>query len=181
MWYLLSVTPTQALAVVIATAGMYWIFVILVRILGQRALAKMSSTDLATAIALGAVVGRAALGYTPTLTAGLIALLTLFAMQALAGQLQRLRVGERLLASSPIIVMAAGEPVPANLARTHLTEQQLWAKLRAAGVRAPSEVSCVILESTGDISVLRKGEVVDRRIIEGVRGAELLPAHLITG
>lgn len=181
MWHLLSVTPTQALAVVLSTAGMYWIFVILVRVLGQRALAKMSSTDLATAIALGAVVGRSALGYTPTLAAGAIALVTLFAMQALAGQVQRMRPVARLLASRPLVVMADGAVVGPNLARAHLTEEQLWAKLRLAGIRSRSEVACVILESTGDVSVLRVGEVIDRSLIEGVRGKELLPSHLIAG
>ena len=82
MWQRLMLSPAEAVAVVLATAGMYWALVVLVRLLGQRALARMSSTDLATAVALGAVIGRAALGYTPTLGAGVIALVTLFTMQA---------------------------------------------------------------------------------------------------
>lgn len=181
MWHALSVTPVQALAVVIATAGMYWTFVILVRLLGQRTLARMSSCDLATAIALGAVVGRAALGYTPTLAAGILALATLFAMQALAGQLQRRPKAMRMLSSRPILLMAGSEVVQHNLNQAHLREDALWAKLRLAGVRAKTEVACVILESTGDISVLRVGERIDPQLLDRVRGSDLVPRHLLAG
>lgn len=179
MWHDLSIRPTEALAVVLATAGMYCAFVILVRLLGQRTLARMSSSDLATAIALGAVIGRSALGYTPTLAAGLIALLTLFAMQALAGQLQRIPGALRLVASQPLLLMAGSEVVHENLAHAHLLEEALWAKLRGAGIRNRSEVACVILESTGNISVLRAGEAIDPSMLAGVRGVELLPPPLI--
>lgn len=181
MWHALSVTPIQGLDVVIATAGMYWAFVFLIRLLGQRTLARMSSSDLATAIALGAVVGRAALGYTPTLGAGILAMITLFAMQAIAGQLQRMPKVVRVLASRPMLLMAGSQVVQENLAQAHLREDALWAKLRLAGVRNKAEVACVILESTGDISVLRIGEAVDPKLLAGVRGAHLLPPHLVTG
>lgn len=181
MWHDISITPVDALAVVVATAGMYWAFVILVRLLGQRTLARMSSSDLATAIALGAVVGRSALGYTPTLGAGIVALVTLFAMQALAGQLQRLPSAARVLASRPVVLMAGSEVVHDNLAQAHLLEQELWAKLRLAGVRSKTEVACVILESTGDISVLRVGEAIDQHLLRGVRGSELVPPYLVSG
>ena len=61
---------------------------LLVRLLGQRALARMSSTDLAVIIVVGAVIGRGPRLH-PALTAGIPTMLTLFAMQALAGNIRR--------------------------------------------------------------------------------------------
>ena len=175
MWDKLFLDGPQALAVVLGTTGIYWAFVIGVRLLGQRALARMSSTDLATVVALGAVIGRASLGYTPTFGAGVLALLTLFAMQAAGGQLrQRLRP-RHLVNNPPVLIMAGSEVLLDNLRKTHLAEEELWPKLRLAGIRSRSEVACVILEPTGEISVLRAGAALDENLMSDVRGIEHLP------
>lgn len=170
-----TITPTDAGAVVIATAGLYWMFVIMVRLLGQRALARMSSTDLATIIVTGSVIGRAALGWTPTLVAGVLAMLTLFTMQALAGQVRRWVKTAWPLNSPPILLMAGTAFVEENLRKTHLDEEELWPKLRESGIRHRSEVACVILEPTGEVTVLRRGIPLDRSLMLDVRGIEHVP------
>lgn len=178
MWHDLFLTPTQGATVIIATAGMYVVFVVLVRLLGQRALARMSSTDLATVVALGAVIGRAALGYTPTLGAGVLALITLFAAQALAGQIRRWSRTARVLDNPPLLIMAGDEIVTKNMRRSHLVEDELWRAVRLAGIRNRSELACVILEPTGELSVVRRGQPLDRRLFVEVAGVELLPGDL---
>ena len=55
----------------------------------EPTLAGMSSFDLAATIAFGAVMGRAVLGYTPTLAAGVSGMATLLALQAAFGVLRR--------------------------------------------------------------------------------------------
>ncbi len=173
-----SITWIDALAVVVATASLYWMFVLLVRLLGQRALARMSSTDLAVIIVVGAVIGRAALGYTPTLVAGILAMFTLFAMQSLAGNIRRLIKTAWPLNNAPLLLMAGTNFVEENLRRIHLDEEELWPKLREAGIRHRSEVAAVILEPTGEISVLRRGIPLDRSLLADVRGVEYLPGEL---
>lgn len=178
MWAQLLLTPVEAATVAVSTAGIYWAFVVLVRLLGQRALARMSSTDLATVVALGAVIGRAALGYTPTLGAGVVALLTLFAMQAVAGQVRRRARTARVLNNPPVLLMAGSDVLAQNMRRTHLAEEELWPALRLAGIRTRAEVACVILEPTGELSVLRRGAALDRGLMADVRGVEHLPEDL---
>lgn len=173
-----SITLIDGLSVVVATASLYWMFVLLVRLLGQRALARMSSTDLAVIIVVGAVIGRAALGYTPTLVAGILAMLTLFAMQAFAGNLRRFIKTAWPLNNAPVLLMAGRDFVEDNLRRLHLDEEEVWPKLREAGIRHRSEVAAVILEPTGEISVLRRGIPLDRSLLNDVRGVEHLPADL---
>ena len=173
-----SITLIDGLSVVVATATLYWMFVLLVRLLGQRALARMSSTDLAVIIMVGAVIGRSALGYTPTLAAGTLAMLTLFAMQALAGNLRRFITTSWPLNNAPILLMAGKEFVEENLRRLHLDEEEIWPKLREGGIRHRSEVAAVILEPTGEISVMRRGIPLDRSMLKDVRGVEHLPDEL---
>ncbi len=65
----LGITWTDAATVVVSTIGIYLGFLVLIKLVGQRAVASMSSFDFAAAIALGAVMGRTVAGYTPTLAA----------------------------------------------------------------------------------------------------------------
>ena len=176
----LGVTWDQADLVVISTVGIYVTFLVWLRLAGPRALANMSSFDLAAAIALGAVVGRVVLEDTPTLLAGVIGLCTLFALQALFGLLRRSPRADAALTNLPFLLMANGELLTDNLRRAHLVENELKAKLRLAGIRRYDDVACVILERTGAVSVLPRGETISADLIADVRGSEVLGADTVS-
>lgn len=99
---------TDAATVLVSAVGIYLAFLIMLRIVGQRALAAMSSVDLAAMIAFGAVMGRAVLGYTPTLAAGVVGMATLLAMQAVFGVLRHSSRLDRILTNLPVLLMADG-------------------------------------------------------------------------
>ncbi len=176
---LLWLTPLEALAVVLGTAGMYGAMVLLVRVLGPRMLSAMSSYDLAAVIAFGAILGRASLGEVPVLGGGLVALATLVVLQAAAGAVRVRRGGARAVATPPVLLMADGEILPRQLRRAHLTADELRSRLRLAGVHAYGEVAVALLEPTGAISVLRSGAPIDPLLLSGVVGAHLVPEHLL--
>lgn len=178
---LLWITPLQALAVVLATTAMYAAMVLVVRVLGQRVLSGLSGFDLAAIIAFGAVLGRASLGHAPVLGGGLVALATLIALQALAGQLRLRRWGAAAVTRHPVLLMVDGKVLDLSLRRTHVLRQELESRLRVAGIRDLDEVAAVILESSGAISVLRKGRPIHPCLLEGVVGAQLVPPHLVAG
>jgi uncharacterized membrane protein YcaP (DUF421 family) len=179
VWSGLGVSPTEALYVVLSAVGIYCAFLVLVRLLGQRTMANMSSFDFAAVLAMGAVAGRAILGHTPTLAAGAIGLGTLFALQAVAGQFRRSRLGAAALNNRPLVLMAGSDLLRHNLVRAHIVEEELHTRLRLAGIRNTSEVACVILEPTGAVSVLRRGEPIDPALLAGVRDAHRIPADLL--
>lgn len=170
----LGLTWSQAATVVVSTVGIYLTFLVLLRIVGQRALASMSSFDFAAALALGAVAGRVVLGYTPTLLAGVIGLATLFGLQATFGQLRRTPWADRLVDNLPLLLMADGRVLEENLRRAHIVENELRQKLRLAGIRRYSDVGCVVLERTGAVSVLRRTETIGPELLVDVRGREAL-------
>jgi uncharacterized membrane protein YcaP (DUF421 family) len=174
----LGLSWADAATVVISAVGVYVAFLILIRIVGQRALAAMSSFDFAAAIALGAVMGRAVLGYTPTLAAGVLGMATLFALQAVFGVLRRNRRLDRALSNLPLLLMANGTVLPDNLRKAKIVEDELRQKLRQAGIRRYADVAAVILERTGAVSILRQGETIAPELTD-VRGRELLAADHI--
>ncbi|WP_372697488.1 DUF421 domain-containing protein [Arthrobacter sp. JSM 101049] len=181
MWHEYGLTWADAGRVVVSAILLYVLVLALIRVMGQRTMASLSSFDLAAAVALGAVVGRAILGYTPTLAAGALGLLTLLVLQALTGQLRRFRPAEGLVNNRAYLLMAGTETVEENLRRTHISAAELTARLRLSGIRHRSEVACVILESTGQISVLRAGMPIEAALLEGVVGADRVPPSFLSG
>lgn len=175
MWHEYGLSWADAGRVIVSAVVLYVLVLALIRVMGQRTMASLSSFDLAAAVALGAVVGRAILGYTPTLAAGALGLLTLLVLQALTGQLRRFHPAAGLVNNRPYLLMAGPLAHQENLRRTHISEPELTARLRLAGVRDRAEVACVILESTGQISVLRAGIPIEPALLEGVVGAEQVP------
>lgn len=176
---LLFVTPLQALAVCITTIGMYVAMIILVRLVGQRMLAGLSSFDLAAMIAFGSIIGRASLSDFPRLGSGLVALVTLVVLQGLAGLLRRHARGHWIIATQPVLLMVGEQVVARHLKRCHVSPIELQAALRSAGIRHPDEVGVAIFESSGSISVLRRGRAIDPQLLSGVTGAALVPQEFL--
>jgi len=178
LWTSLGITPVDALWVVISSFGIYLVFFLMVRGFGQRALASWSTLDKAIVIALGSVLGRVILGYTPTLAAGIIGLATMFVMLRLEGYLRRSKRGA-YLTSRPILLMAGEQVLEGALGRARIQDDELYFKLRQAGIRNFSEVSLVILEPTGDVSVLRRGTPVDPVLLRRIEDRALIPKELL--
>jgi uncharacterized membrane protein YcaP (DUF421 family) len=61
---------------------------------------------------------------------------------------------EKVVDNEPLVLMAGDRILRDNLNKSRVTENDLWAKLREANVLDPQEVRAVVLETTGDISVL---------------------------
>src|SRR3954451_3838065 len=147
----LGLSWTEAATVVVSTIGIYLTFLVLIRIVGQRAFATMSNVDFAAAVPLGAVVRRVIVGYTPTPLAGVMGLSTLFALQALFGIVRPNPRADTVLSNLPLMPMTDGCLLDENLRKGAHRRNELREKLRLAGVRRDDDVACVILERTGAI------------------------------
>lgn len=176
--YYLGITPTGALAIVLSTVLLYGSFAFVLSRWGQRLYASPSSLELAVVTVLGAIVGRAILGHVPTLSGGMLALTTLFVMEAIMGKVRR---SERMKARTQyraVAVMVRGRPDRRELARHGLDESALWSALRRNGVSRPQDAALVILERDGHISVVRAGQEIHPAALTGVRRATELRHRL---
>ena len=165
----LTTTWDTALQVAIATVAIYFGFVLLVRLAGQRSLATLSIADLGCVIALGAIAGRTALLTNPTLVTGLLALVILVVLRWMTSLAQR-RPGSRWLRGAPVLLVVDGELLPDGLRRAGVADDELRQQLRLAGITALGQVRYAALEPTGQISVLRGDAAVDPWLTEDLRG-----------
>jgi uncharacterized membrane protein YcaP (DUF421 family) len=160
-------------AIVLSAVAVYVAVIVLTRLSGVRALAKMSSFDFAATVAVGSTVASTALATSP-LANGVIALAMLYGLQYLVATLRRREVFRGALDNAPLLLMAGPEVIEGNLRHARVSREELWSQLRLAGVQRREQVYAVIMETTGDMSVLAGGRDVDPELLKGVRGAEHL-------
>ncbi len=171
LWQEIGINWAQAVGVLIAACVLYLSFTTILRVWGQRLFANRSGTGLAVVLVLGAIVGRSMLGPDVTLSAGLLCLLALVALEGFFGSGRRAGlIGHR----RPVVLYADGELDRRELRRFHLDERLVWARLRRSGITQLDEVRALILETDGSLSVLRSGPPMDPRLLQHVRGAERL-------
>lgn len=171
---LLTITPMEVVATIVATIAMYLVMVVLIRVLGQRLIASLSSFDVAAVIAFGAIIGRSALGDHPRLMTGVVALCTLVLIQAIVGAARATTFGSRVVAVKPVLLMAGSRRLEANLRRCHISDAELRSRLRLAGVRHPDQIAAVIFEPSGGVSVLRSDGPLSDELFIDVIGAQQL-------
>lgn len=169
--------PSAAWLMIPLTAlGIYLTLLVLTRLAGLRSFSKMSSFDFAVTVATGSVVAATLLSKQPGLLAGAWALAWLFGMQALVSWGRRHGSWVSCLVDNrPLLLMAGPHVIAAHLDQARITEADLYAKLRMAGITHREQLFAVVLETTGDVSVLKRRESVELELLEGVRGLEHLP------
>ena len=139
--------------------------VLCVRLAGLRAFSKMSSYDFAVTVAFGSVLGGTVLSATTSLGQGMLALTALFVVQWLIGYVRsRWSGAEDVLDNTPVLLMLDGVVLEKNLAAARVTQSDLRAKLREANVLDYGSVRAVVMETTGDVSVLH-GDRLDADLI----------------
>ena len=175
----LSTSWVQAGLVVGSTLAIYAALIAIVRVNGLRSFSKMSSFDFATTVAAGSLVATVAVS-SSSLTNGVIALTTMFGAQRLVA---RGRFRPRLAGvvdNQPVLLMMDGEFVQDGLDAARITEHDVIAKLRGQGVTRIENVAAVVVEVTGDVSVLHGADAppnVDPCLYSDVRFADRLDAR----
>ncbi len=77
---------------------------------------------------------------------------------------------DELVDNKPLLLMDGPKVLDENLRKSRVTMPDLRAKLREANITDPDrEVLAVVLETTGDISVLSGDGPLDPTLLEGIR------------
>ncbi len=161
--------------VLLSGLGVYAALLLLVRLSGLRSFSKISGFDFAITVALGTVIASTMLVPDPPLLQGIAGLAVLFALQYVIARGRSWSPRVRLLLDNqPLLVMAGPQMIHESLDRARITEADLKYKLRMAGVTHPSQVFAVVVETTGDVSVLKSSDQIDLDLFSDVRGAERL-------
>ena len=144
--------------------------VLLVRLVGLRAFSKMNAFDFVATIATGSLIAQAGTRsqWSEYLQA-LAAIGGVFLIQwLLAKARQKSGSFKNLVSNEPVLLMERGRFLERAMDETRVSRSDILEKLRAAGVTDVSEVRAVVLETTGDISVIR-GDNLDDELMRGVQ------------
>ncbi len=159
--------------VAISAVAVYALVLLYTRIVGLRSFAKMSSFDFAMTVAVGSSVASAILTKAPSIPEAAVALGAIYGLQWTIGVLRlRFTSVQNAVDNEPLLLMDGQNILHDNLRRVSVTEDDLWAKLREANVLDLSTVRAVVMETTGDISVLAGSSEVQPEMLRGVRGAD---------
>ena len=161
-------TDAALRGLILAALGLVWV-ALLIRTTGLRALSKMASFDFVVTVATGSLLAGAAQATDWTgFVQPCLAVAGLFAMQATVAAMRRTAAPVRLLLNQPLLVMRDGEVIDEALAVSRMSRADLTAKLREANALDMSEVRAVVLETTGDVSVLH-GPTLQEELLDGVQ------------
>ena len=137
----------------------YVALIAFLRLSGNRTLSKMSAFDLIVTVALGSTLATALLTKDVALADGALAFVLLIALQfAVTWSSVRARWMRRLVTGDPLMLVYHGQFLSSMLRQARVTEEEVRAAIRGAGLASVEEVQAVVLETDGSFSVVREGK-----------------------
>lgn len=176
-WF--TAEPAALLGAAVSAIAIYLVVLVFTRLNGVRTFRKSSAFDFAATIATGSMMATIALSRETPLAQGLVGLLALLLVQRAVSHVRMIKGASDVVDNDPVLLMAGADFIRENMARTRISEDDIRAQLRLANVLDPSHIHAVVLETTGDISVLH-GEperTLDLGLLDGVVGVERLRAR----
>jgi len=147
----------------------YVALVVFLRISGKRTLSKMNAFDLVVTVALGSTLATVLLAQDVALAEGMTAFALLIGLQfVVTWSSIRVRWVRRLATGEPLMLLYSGEYLPAALRKARVTEDEIRAAVRSAGVDSLDQVRAVVLETDGSFSVIRPSEGGQESSLAGV-------------
>lgn len=157
--------------VAVSAPAAYLALIAFSRLAGLRSFSQMTNFDLAATVAFGSMLATTVVNTKVSLVQGGLGLAVLFGTQALIARGRRYRSLEWIFDNRPLLLMRGTEMLPQNVRRAKVTESDIRAKLRLAGVTHLGQVEAVVLETTGEVSVLLKdseGRPLDPKLLSTV-------------
>lgn len=145
------------LRVLITTIMAYFIVIFILRLSGKRTLAKMNAFDFVVTIALGSILGAVILNKSIPLAEGLLAVALLIFLQFIITYISvRSATFKNFISSNPTLLLFDGKLLETVLKKERISIGEINKAVRAAGAGHLSDVKVIVLESTGDITVIKK-------------------------
>ena len=149
----------------------YVTLVLLLRLSGKRTLSKMNAFDLVVTVALGSTLATVLLSESVALADGALAFALLLGLQfVVTWSSVRARWVRQLVTGEPAMLLHRGDFLPSALRHARVTQDEIRAAVRAAGLPSLMDAEAVVLETDGSFSVIRRGEGRDLSSLDGVQG-----------
>jgi uncharacterized membrane protein YcaP (DUF421 family) len=140
----------------IGTTATYLALVILLRVAGQRTLAKWYAFDLIVTVALGSTFANGILSKDVTILQSIVGFLILVGLQfAIAWTVVRWSPMRTIVNPAPTLVLHLGRFVDSAMRSQRVAEADVRAAVRRQGIAELQAVGAVILEADGTFSVIK--------------------------
>ena len=144
--------------VLVISAAAYLAIVVILRVSGKRALSKLNAFDFVVTIALGSILASVILTKSVSLAEGIAAFMGLALLQMLVTWLSnKSHTFAKALRSEPKLLLSDGNFHDDALANERVTRDEVEAAIRKEGYGKIDEITAVVLESDGSLSVICEG------------------------
>lgn len=154
----------------------YAALIVFTRASGKRTLSKMNAYDVIINVAIGSMLATLVLSDSVPVVNGLCALAVLVALQhAVSWATARWTLAERLVKAEPELLLFRGQFRHSVMRGARIAESEIRTAIRAKGLPRLEDVDAVVLETTGDITVIERQRAAIE-ILTDVRGARAVSA-----
>jgi uncharacterized membrane protein YcaP (DUF421 family) len=156
--------------VVVVSGVLFALVVAMLRVVGQRALAKMSGYDVVLTVTLGSIVASVILVRTISVADAVVALATLMGLQEGTRWIQaRWLAFHHIVRDAPHVVLWNGRLLEARMSAASVSADEVRAAVRRAGLLSLHDAQVVVLENDGEWSVMpRRADASDDSALFGL-------------
>jgi uncharacterized membrane protein YcaP (DUF421 family) len=153
----LFVPTLSPVEVIFRAAVVYGALLVLFRVFARTQMSRHAGFDVAVMFLVGTALRKTLVADDETLTTGILALATLFALDRLVSYATWKRSSIALLVEGrPIQIVKDGAPIEQALRRTRINVHELREHLRANGTEDLSKVRAAFVERDGKVTFLMK-------------------------
>ena len=143
------------LKIALSSIAVYLFIIVAIRLFGKKELAQLSIIDLTFILLISNSVQNAMVGSDSSLTGGLVAASSLFIVNYLFKYLlYRFPKLSKVVQGSDIMLIYKGQLNEQNVAKAHITREEIVEAVREHGVSEIREVDLAVLETDGNISII---------------------------
>lgn len=141
---------------IIRGTAMYWFLFLIFRFIVRRNIGAVGIADLLLLVIVADASQNAMAGEYRSVSDGMVLVATLVIWNLLLDWLSyRCPAFRRFAVATSLCLVKDGRINRRNMRREFITEEELWSKLRQAGVKELAEVKLVTLEGDGEITVVK--------------------------
>lgn len=157
------------LRTLIITILAYTTMVFMLRGFGKRTLSKMNAFDFIVTVALGSSLATVALNKGVPLANGALAFLLLMSLQFIITWLSvRVRKVKEIITNNPTLLLYKGEVFHNILKKERITMEEIYVAARKKGIAELKDIDVIVLETTGDITVISKMATLQAETLKDV-------------
>lgn len=154
-----AIDGVKALEIVARVCIIYVACLVLLRVAGRRQVSELSQMDLLAMLLISETVSPALTGNDESITVGVLAAATLFALCVATGWLAfRSSRVERLLQGTAVVLIEDGRVHTEVLRRHRISDDDLKATLHQNGVLHVGEVKRAYIEPDGQITLIKRAD-----------------------